>query len=62
MHVNIPNMFDCWADPVLHLLRLNCSMFRPKVFTAEVIGLSTNLVLVDRGEDEEQLDEAGAKG
>ena len=22
MHSNIPNMFECWADPVVHLLLL----------------------------------------
>ena len=31
MHGNIPYMFDCWADPVVHLLLLKSSM-------AEAIG------------------------
>ena len=26
MHGNIPFMFDCWADSVLHLLLLKSSM------------------------------------
>ena len=26
MHANIPYMFDCWTDPVVHLLLLKSSM------------------------------------
>ena len=28
MHGNLPNMFDCWADPLVHLLLLNSFMVR----------------------------------
>ena len=28
MYGNIPHMFDCWVDPVLHLLLLKSAMVR----------------------------------
>ena len=30
MHDIIPKLFDCWADPVAHLLLLKSSMDKPK--------------------------------
>ena len=29
MHDIIPKLFDCWADPVAHLLLLKSSMAKP---------------------------------
>ena len=29
MHDNIPYMFDCWLDALVHLLLLKSSMARP---------------------------------
>ena len=41
MHGNISFMFDCWADPVVHLLLLKSFMSKPKINTQMAFEIDT---------------------